>query len=62
MRDEILSVKLNEATRLLRSTRLHIAEIAVRCGFRTDGALKAIFVKRFGCSMRTWRNQNGKSG
>ncbi|MGN0833238.1 MAG: substrate-binding domain-containing protein [Kiritimatiellia bacterium] len=62
VRDEILAVRLAEATRLLRQTQLRIGEIAERCGFRTDAALKAIFARRYGMSMRAWRRQNARPG
>ena len=55
VRDEILRVRLNEAKRLLETTHIHIGDIAAHCGFRTPSALKAIFARRFGMSMREWR-------
>jgi len=58
IRDAILKVRLGEADRLVRKTRLSAEEIAKRCGFRTDSALKAIFKKRFGRSIRAWRQSD----
>jgi len=55
VRDAILNVRLAEAERLVKHTRLCADEIAKRCGFRTGSALKAIFKKRFGASIRAWR-------
>ena len=55
VRDEILRVRLEEAKRLLATTRLALAEIAARCGFRTASALKAVFTRRFGASPRSFR-------
>ncbi len=55
VRDEILDIRLKEAARLLKSTVLRSSEIAARCGFRTAGALKMIFKKKYGMSMREWR-------
>jgi LacI family transcriptional regulator len=55
VRDAILNVRLAEAERLVKHTRLCSDEIAKRCGFRTGSALKAIFKKRFGASIRAWR-------
>jgi len=55
VRDAILNVRLAEAERLVKHTKLCADEIAKRCGFRTGSALKAIFKKRFGTSIRTCR-------
>ena len=38
-----------------------IGEIAEHCGFRTDAALKAIFTKRYGLSMRAWRQEHARA-
>lgn len=32
-----------------------IGEIAALCGFESDGYLKELFRRRFGCTMRDWR-------
>lgn len=61
VRDEILAVRLAEAARLLKQTHLRIGEIAEHCGFRTDAALKAIFTKRYGLSMRAWRQEHARA-
>ena len=55
IRDAILGVRLKEAARLAKDTRMRADEIAARCGFRTASALKSIFKKRIGESMRSWR-------
>ena len=56
VRDELLDVKLAAAKHLLKTTRLRADKIAERSGFKTGSALKAIFAKRVGKSMRQWRN------
>lgn len=58
VRDAILNVRLAEAARLVKHTRLCSDEIAKRCGFRTGSALKAIFKKRFGTSIRACRKSS----
>ena len=55
IREELISVRIAEAKRLLEKTSLTFGEIAQQCGFRTLSALKSIFRKRTGCSMRTYR-------
>ncbi len=57
VRDELLRVRLDEAKRLLATTRIPIGDIASKCGFRTTSALKAVFSRRFGMSMRGWRQR-----
>lgn len=57
IRDELISTRLNEAKRLLTDTSLAFDDIASQCGFRTLSALKSIFKKRTGCSMRTYRTK-----
>ena len=58
VRDEILRVRLDEVKRLLATTRISIGDVAAKCGFRTPSALKALFSRRFGSSMRGWRARN----
>ena len=58
VRDEILRVRLDEAKRLLAMTRISIGDIAAKCGFRTSSALKAVFARHLGSSMRKWRAEN----
>ena len=60
IRDAILGVRLNEAARLTKDTRMRADEIAARCGFRTASAFKSMFKKHFGKSMRTWRHDERK--
>ena len=55
VRDAILKVRLAEARRLAKRTRLRVDEIARSCGFRTGSALKALFKRYFGLSVRECR-------
>ena len=50
--------RLARVRALLTETRTPIGEIAGLCGFESDGYLKELFRRRFGCSMRGWRNEN----
>ena len=58
-RDELLSLRLEEVKRRLQMTRDPIDSIAMQCGWRTPIALKMLFRRRFGVSMRGWRAANG---
>ncbi|MBP5542866.1 MAG: helix-turn-helix transcriptional regulator [Kiritimatiellae bacterium] len=40
---------------MLKETQTPIGDIAGMCGFESDGYLKELFRRRFGCSMRDWR-------
>lgn len=53
---EILSQRLTLAKRLLKTSRLDIGEIALKCGFSNHAAFLASFKRRFGMSPRAWRN------
>ena len=57
VREELLDFRLTQAKRLLKTTSKGVAEIAAASGFRTPSALKAIFRKKFGCSLRDCRRQ-----
>lgn len=48
--------RLDEVRRLLVSTREKIDNIAAACGYESPNYLKNLFKKRFGCSMRDYRN------
>lgn len=61
-RDYVLSRKLNQAVRLLLSTRMNIAEIAQRAGF-TDSAYFCLrFRQQFGCTPQQFRRQQRMTG
>lgn len=53
---EILSQRLTLAKRLLKTSRLDIGEVALKCGFSNHAAFLASFKRRFGMSPRAWRN------
>jgi len=54
--DEIQNARLERVERLLRETDLPLTEVCTRCGYSTDVHLRRIFKRRFGCSMRDYRN------
>ena len=49
--------RLRRVRELLSETNAPIGEIAALCGFASDGYLKELFRRRFGCSMRAWRGK-----
>jgi len=54
--DEIQAVRLERVERLLKETDLPLTDVCTRCGYQTDVHLRRIFKRRFGCSMREYRN------
>jgi len=55
--ESIISFRLEEVKRLLKSTRDPIEKIAIDCGYENPNSLKNLFKKRFGLSMRDFRAQ-----
>lgn len=53
--ETVVSLRLEEAKRLLRTTHEKLDAIAERCGYTNSNALKNIFKKRFNLSMRDFR-------
>ena len=53
----ITSRRLAEVKRLLSKTRLSIRAITAKCGFSNPNHLKNLFRRRYGISMRDWRNR-----
>jgi len=45
--DEIISLRMDEARRLLVETKMTVADIATACGWKNAGALQAVFKRRF---------------
>lgn len=56
--DEILYVRMERVFTLLRDTETPISAIAALCGWRSDIALRWLFRRRTGMSMRQWRREN----
>lgn len=53
---EILSQRLALAKRLIKTSRLDIGEIALKCGFQNYAAFRASFKRRTGMSLSEWKD------
>ena len=53
--DEILHVRMQKVQTLLADMDIPIGAIADFCGFRSDRALRKLFLAREGMSMAAWR-------
>lgn len=53
--DELNNVRFEHVEMLLRTPSQRLGAIANICGWRTENALRAAFLKRYGMSMRAWR-------
>ncbi len=53
--DEILHVRMQKVQTLLADTDIPVGAVADFCGFRTDRALRKLFLVREGMSMTEWR-------
>ena len=60
VKDSILEVRLEKVQQLLVSSSCPIEKIAAECGWRTPIALKALFKRRFGVSMREYRRKSAR--
>ncbi|GAA4535399.1 AraC family transcriptional regulator [Amycolatopsis samaneae] len=49
-------LRIEEAKRLLRETELPVAQIALRCGFASPGALSTAFLRHIGARPSVYRN------
>ena len=56
--EEIANVRLEHVLELLRNPKQDIGPIANICGWDSDAYLKRLFKKRFGMTMREWREAN----
>lgn len=55
--EEILRVRFERVELLLRSPSQGLDAMAGLCGWRTSNALRTAFLKRYGMSMRAWRER-----
>ena len=53
--DELNHVRFEHVEALLHSPSQQLSAIANLCGWKTENALRAAFLKRYGMSMRAWR-------
>ena len=58
--DEILRIRLDRADALLANTDTPIGSIASFCGFGSEIALRRLFRRRTGFSMRDWRRAHAR--
>ena len=58
--EAMLRVRLDEVKRRLRQTDEPIAEITAACGWENPAPPKVLFRKRFGITMRQYRNSHGR--
>ena len=58
IKDEIMSVKLARAKRLLSDTDLPISIVCERCGYTDERSLRYLFAKATGLSPADWRAQS----
>ena len=54
--EAMLRIRLDEVKRLLRHTNDSVADITAACGWQNPTPPKVLFKKRFGISMRDYRN------
>ena len=57
--DELNRVRFERVEVLLRTPSQQIGAIANLCGWKTENALRAAFLKRYGMSMRDYRKGLG---
>jgi len=58
--EEITEVRLEHALDLLRNPKQDIGPVANLCGWDADAYLKRLFKRRFGMTMREWRDKNAR--
>ena len=56
--DEIHDVRFLRMCELLRTTQTKISAIVNFCGYTSEAFPKRYFLKRTGCTMRSWRKEN----
>ena len=55
LRDTLIATRLDEVTRLLKTSDYTIGQIAKMCGFSSSVVLNHLFRKKFGTSPQKWR-------
>ncbi len=59
--EAIHNARLNEVKHLITGSHLSLGEIATQCGFSDGATLKKLFKRKYGMSMREWRNLNSNN-
>jgi len=54
----IQSIRLERAKHYLHQSEIPLGEIAQKCGYHDESALRRLFKSKTGYSMRNWRNEN----
>lgn len=57
--DELNDVRFERVEILLRTPSQRLGAVAALCGWKSENALRAAFLKRYGMSMRKWRETAG---
>ena len=58
--EEITTLRLRQAKRLLQTTSLTLSEIAARCGYKSSSHLRKVFAQRMKTTMGAWRTAHRK--
>ena len=58
--EEITTLRLRQAKRLLQTTSLTLSEIATRCGYKSSSHLRKVFAQRMKTTMGAWRTAHRK--
>jgi AraC-like DNA-binding protein len=56
--EALIEARIEQAKRLLATTKRPIREITVAAGFRNPNYMKGVFRRKVGMSMREWRRQS----
>ena len=57
LRDTLITTRLNEVVRLLKTREYSVQQIAKMCGFSSSAVLNHLFKKKFGTSPCQWRKR-----
>lgn len=60
--EEITTLRLRQAKRLLQTTSLTLSEIAARCGYKSSSHLRKVFSQRMKTTMGAWRTAHRRMG
>ena len=59
LRDTLITTRLDEVTRLLKTSNYPVGQIAKMCGYSSSAVLNHLFKKKFGTSPGRWRKNAG---
>ncbi len=55
LRDTLITTRLDEVTRLLKTSNYPVGQIAKMCGYSSSAVLNHLFKKKFGTNPGRWR-------